>query len=126
MRILLLDEGFASGTHTALGLHAAGCTVDVIAATGGQTRCVGTGGEWRLGSRMSDAFVALVERTRRNGYDAIYPTTEPLQQLLWPYRRNWPELVLPTDGDTRPACFADKRAMSALARDAGVLIPDQI
>ena len=128
VRVLLLDEGFASGAVSALGLHAAGCGVDVLAATGGRAACAATGGEWRLAPRVSDpSFEDVVEHARRSaGYDAIYPTTEPLQRLLWPRARRWPELMLPADDHERPSHFADKREMSALAGRAGVSIPDQI
>src|SRR5262249_44268043 len=85
VRVLLLDEGFASGAFTAFGLHAAGCRVDVIAAAGGRARCAATGGEWRLAPRPGERELEeLIEGARRGGgYDAIYPTTEPLQRLLW-------------------------------------------
>lgn len=128
MRILLLDEGFASGAMTALGLHAAGCDVDVLSAVGGRGRCRATGGEWRLASKVDTAGLAREAEVavQRQRYDAVYPTTEPLQRLLWPRRTDWRNLILPTDDAARPAYLADKREMSRLARDAGVCVPDQI
>src|SRR4051812_35010669 len=99
MRVLLLDEGFVSGTMTALGLHAAGCDVDVLAAVGGRSRCRATGGEWRFAAKADtpdfarEAEVAV----QRERYDAVYPTTEPLQRALWPRRTDWHGLALPTD-----------------------------
>jgi predicted ATP-grasp superfamily ATP-dependent carboligase len=66
VRVLLLDEGFVSGALTALGLQRVGCTVDVIAATGGD------GGHPELLDVLS----------RQRGYDVVYSATEPLQQLI--------------------------------------------
>src|SRR4051794_20222754 len=121
MRVLLLDEGFASGALTALGLHAAGCDVDVVAAVGGRASCAATGGKWSLAPRIdSGSFEDVAERLRRDARsDVVYPTTEPLQQWLWTRASAWPAPVLPTDDAERPAHFADKRSMSALAGTSG-------
>lgn len=125
MRILLLDEGFVSGAATALGLHAAGCDVDVIAAVNGTARCHATGGVWRFA--IPSAVAEIIAHAVVDGkYDVIYPTTEPLHRLLWARRRDWPALALPTDDDERPIHLADKRAMSRLARRTGVDTPDEI
>jgi hypothetical protein len=128
MRVLLLDEGFASGALTAIGLHAAGCDVDVVAAIGGRASCAATDGKWSFAPRVnSGSFEDVVERLRRDArYDVVYPTTEPLQQFLWTRASGWPALVLPTEDAQRPAPFADKPSMSALAEASGVDVPDQI
>ena len=113
---------------TALGLHAVGCDVDVIAAIGGHARCHATGGLWRFAAKVGTAELAReTERTmQRERYDIVCPTTEPLQHRLWSRRSEWPGLVLPTVDAVPPVHFADKRQMSYLARDAGVAIPDQV
>jgi hypothetical protein len=132
VRLLLLDEGFVSGAATALGLHAAGCAVDVLAAVGGTARCGATGGVWRFAPRTDRSgdhptLAQIIANEMATGkYDVVYPTTEPLQRLLWSHRRDWPCLVLPTDDDERPIHLADKRAMSRLARRAAVRVPDEI
>lgn len=128
MRVLLLDEGFVSGAATAIGLHAAGCSVDVVAAVGGHADVGGTAGRWRFAPRPGDASLetAIAGIREAEDYDVVLPATEPLQRLLWPRAQAWPELKLPTDDEERPSHFADKRAMSALARDAGVDGPDAV
>ncbi|HJP86725.1 MAG TPA: hypothetical protein VJ852_12085, partial [Gemmatimonadaceae bacterium] len=105
MKVLLLDEGFVSGALTALGLQRVGCTVDVMAATGGVGVCRTDAGTWRLAPRIGDPeFSDLVARQR--GYDIVYPTTEPLQQLL-------------------SGAVSDKRRMSAQMRAVGIPVPDE-
>jgi hypothetical protein len=127
VRVLLLDEGFVSGAATALGLHAAGCDVDVIAAVGGRAGCRATGGEWRFAAPVADpdCMAAIDAAVQRERYDVVYPATEPLQRLLWPRRGDWRALRLPTRESERPRHFEDKRRMSALASDTGAPIPDQ-
>ncbi len=105
MRVLLLDEGFVSGASTALGLQRAGCTVDVIAATGGAGECRTAAGTWRLAPRVGHPELRdLVSRQR--GYDIVYAATEPLQQLLSGAR-------------------SDKRRTSAQMRAARISVPDE-
>ena len=105
MRVLLLDEGFVSGALTALGLQGVGCTVDVIAATGGDGECRTDTGTWRLAPRVGHPeLLDLI--SRQHQYDVVYPATEPLQQLL---------------GNAR----GDKRQTSAQMRAAGIPVPDE-
>ncbi|MDB4890008.1 MAG: ATP-grasp enzyme-like protein [Gemmatimonadetes bacterium] len=128
MRVLLLDEGFISGTATARGLRAAGCTVDVIAATGGHGRCIVAGGTWQLAprvgnQRLMDMIDAAVRRTE---YDIIYPITEPLQALIWDQQPGWQSKVFPRVSTRQQHAQRDKRAMSALVANAGVSIPHEL
>jgi hypothetical protein len=105
VRVLLLDEGFVSGALTALGLQRVGCTVDVIAATGGAGQCRTDAGTWRLAPRVDHPQLRdLVSRQR--GYDVVYPVTEPLQQLL-------------SGGGS------DKRHTSAQMRAVGISVPSE-
>lgn len=105
MRVLLLDEGFVSGALTALGLQRVGCTVDVIAATGGAGECRTGAGTWRLAPRVDHPELRdLVSRQR--GYDVVYPVTEPLQQLL-------------------SGAGSDNRHTSAQMRAVGISIPGE-
>jgi hypothetical protein len=127
MRVLLLDEGFVSGATAALGLHTAGCDVDVIAAVGGRASCRATGGVWRFAPKVGAPDLArhIELASRRERYDVIYPATEPLQRWLWPRRPAWPALRLPADDPTPPRYLTDKRQMSRLAGAAGIAIPEQ-
>jgi hypothetical protein len=105
VRVLLLDEGFVSGALTALGLQRAGCSVDVIAATGGAGVCHTDAGTWRLAPRVGDP--ELLDLISRQGeYDVVYAVTEPLQHLL-------------------SGSLGDKRRTSAQMRAAGVVVPDE-
>ncbi len=127
MRVLLLDEGFISGTATARGLRSAGCTVDVIAATGGHGRCAVAGGTWQLAprvgnQRLMDMIDAAVRRTE---YDVVYPITEPLQWLIWDQRPAWHSKVFPPVDEHQQHARRDKREMSALVANAGVTTPRQ-
>ena len=103
MRVLLLDEGFVSGALAALGLQRVGCTVDVIAATGGVGECRTDAGTWRLGPRVDHPELRDL-LSRQDGYAVVYPCTEPLQQLL-------------------SGVAIDKRQTSAQMRDAGIPVP---
>src|SRR3569833_870507 len=105
MRVLKLDEDFVSGAMTALGLHAAGCDVDVIAAVGGRASCRATNGTWRFASTVDTPELARQAEVaiQRERYDVIYPTTEPLQRWSWQRRRDLPRLVLTTDDHARPS-----------------------
>jgi nucleotide-binding universal stress UspA family protein len=128
MRVLLLDEGFISGTVTARGLRRAGCLVDVIAATGGRGRCVTRDGTWRLAPRVGDPRLpdVITAAIRRSTYDVVYPVTEPLQWLVWDARPVWEPLVFPRVPEPHRAARRDKRVMSALVAAAGVAIPRQL
>jgi hypothetical protein len=128
MRVLLLDEGFISGTATARGLRSAGCTVDVIAATGGHGRCVVSGGTWQLAPRVGDSRLMdiISAAVRRSNYDVIYPITEPLQALIWDERPSWYDLVFPHVDERQRHLRRDKREMSALVATVGVSTPRQM
>lgn len=128
MRVLLLDEGFISGAVTARGLARAGCTVDVLAATGGRGTCRVDGGRWQLGARVGDPRLLdqIEVRVRRSTYDVVYPITEPLQQLLWDAAPSWDGRVFPmVDEHARPA-RRDKQSMSELVSRHGVPVPRQM
>lgn len=126
--MLLLDEGFISGTATARGLRSAGCTVDVIAAAGGHGRCDVAGGTWQLAPRVGDQRLLdhIAAAVRRTGYDVIYPITEPLQRLVWDERPSWTDRVFPHVDELQQRARRDKRAMSELVAGAGVSIPRQM
>jgi ATP-grasp domain len=128
MRVLLLDEGFISGTATARGLRSAGCTVDVIAATGGHGRCTMTGGTWQLAPRVGDPRLmdTIAAAVRRTEYDVIYPITEPLQWLIWDQQPFWRSNVFPQVDARQQYARRDKREMSALVVSAGVSTPRQL
>jgi hypothetical protein len=128
MRVLLLDEGFISGTATARGLRAAGCTVDVIAATGGHGRCAVAGGTWQLAPRVSDPRLmkTITAVVRRTAYDVIYPITEPLQWLIWDQQPSWQSKVFPNVYERHQHIRRDKREMSALVAAASISTPRQL
>src|ERR1043166_6672310 len=127
MRVLLLDEGFVSGTVTARGLRRAGCFVDVIAAAGGSGRDDFGDGSWRLAPRVDDPRLLPIvdDAVRRNAYDVIYPITEPLQRFLWNARPSWQARGFPDVDDDQRSARGDKRRMSEIAQRAGVSIPLQ-
>lgn len=128
MRVLLLDEGFISGAVTARGLARAGCTVDVVAATGGRGTCRVDAGSWHLAPRVGDPRLLdeIDTRVRGSAYDVVYPVTEPLQWLLWDADPSWRGSIFPAvDEPARPA-RRDKRLMSELAASHGVSIPRQM
>jgi len=103
VRVLLLDEGFVSGALTALGLQRVGCTVDVIAATGGAGECHTDAGTWRLAPKVGHPELRGL-MSRQQEYDVVYPVTEPLQQLMTGSR-------------------SDKRQTSAQMRAVGIPVP---
>jgi hypothetical protein len=126
-RILILDEGFMSGAHTARGLAAAGHDVAVLAATGGRGRCATARVHWRLAPTI-DNTPALERAISDSGIDAdvVYPVTEPLRTLSWnlPIQltsRLFPEAPSPA----RRILYDDKRAMSDHLARLGVPIPAQ-
>src|SRR5689334_13910412 len=106
MRVLLLDEGFISGTLTALGLRRAGCEVHVLGAVGGSHRVESRGSTWELAPRVGDPALLPLIRERSRGCDVVYPATEPLQELVHGVRHS-------------------KRRTSATMRNAGLLVPDE-
>src|SRR5881394_2298683 len=128
MRVLLLDEGFISGTVTARGLRRAGCAVDVVAATGGRGQCAVGDDVWRLAPRVDDPqlMTVLHAMVRRHPYDVIYPITEPLQWLLWKVKPEWSDRVFPYVEDHLRAARRDKYEMSEVVSRTGVSIPRQV
>ncbi len=128
MRVLLLDEGFISGTVTARGLRRAGCLVDVIAATGGRGRCVTRDGTWRLAPRVGDPRLldVVTAAIRRAEYDVVYPVTEPLQWIVWDARPAWEPLVFPRVPEPHRAARRDKSVMSERVAAAGGAVPRQL
>jgi carbamoyl-phosphate synthase large subunit len=128
MRVLLLDEGFMSGTLAVQGLRRAGCRVDVIAATGGTGRCDLGDGWWSLAPRSDDPdlFGVIDAAVRRERYDVVYPVTEPLQWLLWDRAPAWQSLVFPRVAEPSRPARRDKRLMSELVAAAGVPVPPEL
>ncbi len=128
MKVLLLDEGFVSGTRTAFGLRQAGCDVHVLAATGGSGRCAGTGGTWRFVPRVGDSRLmpTIDAAVRAGAFDVVYPLTEPLQWMLWDERPDWNDLVFPSVARPQRENRRDKRLMSILAAGAGIPVPREL
>ncbi|HET9010245.1 MAG TPA: hypothetical protein VFN38_00455 [Gemmatimonadaceae bacterium] len=128
MRVLLLDEGFISGAVTGRGLARAGCSVDVLAATGGRGGCRVDGGSWRLAPRVGDPRLLDVidAAVRSSAYDIVYPVTEPLQWLLWDASPSWSAPIFPAVEEASRPARRDKRLMSELVARHGVSIPRQM
>ena len=127
LRVLMLDEGFISGTMTAHGLRRAGCEVDVIAAAGGHGSCADRSGNWRLAPRVGapGLWPVIDDAVTSSSYDVVYPVTEPLQQLIWSRRPGWEGLVFPEVDETQRERRRDKWAMSEHMARSGLLIPEQ-
>jgi hypothetical protein len=106
VKVLVLDEGFVSGTLTALGLRKAGCTVHVLGAVGGTGRVESRGSIWELAPRVGDPELLPRIRQRTHAFDVVYAVTEPLQDLV-------------------NGAQHSKRRTSAMMRDAGLLVPDE-
>jgi hypothetical protein len=128
LRVLILDEGFISGSVTARGLRRVGCLVDVIAATGGHGSCGDSDGQWRLAPKISDSRLAdVVDTAARSGrYDVIYPVTEPFQQFIWALEPEWEPLVFPGVDHPERARYRNKREMSEHVAQHGIRVPDQL
>jgi hypothetical protein len=124
----LLDEGFMSGTHTAVGLHDAGCTVEVLAATGGRGECVRDGLRWRLAPAVeSEAFLRTVDDCVRDGaFNAVLPLTEPIQRRLWAAAPSWRDRIFPRVDAERRALLDSKLRVAGLAAAIGVPVPRQL
>jgi hypothetical protein len=126
-RILILDEGFMSGAHTAYGLAAAGHDVAVLAATGGRGRCIASGVEWRLAPTINPSTdLERAISTGGVGADVIYPVTEPLRALSWKLPARLASRLFPdVPSRSRQVLFGDKRAMSDHVASLGVPTPAQ-
>jgi hypothetical protein len=126
-RVLLLDEGFMSGTHTALGLSQAGCAVVVLAGTGGRGRHVGRGIEWSLAPRAgSDGFLRAVDATvRQSAFDYVYPVTEPIQEQLWRSDVSWLPKLFPCTEPWQRDLVHDKQRITEYVGARGVRVPAQ-
>ena len=126
--VLILDEGFMSGAHTAAGLAAAGLGVTVLAAIGARPgdRCTTDSVRWRLGPHMDT--VGQLERAIVNSGvkpDIIYPVTEPLRALSWQLPDDLGLRVFPHTTPLERRLFADKRAMADYLSARGVPTLDQ-
>ena len=114
-----------SGTHTALGLRAAGCRVTVLAATGGRGTCARDGLRWALAPRADSAdFLRVVgEYVREERIDHVLPLTEPLQQRLWDASPSWGSLVYPRADERLRALLRSKRILAEHAASRGIPVP---
>ena len=123
--VLILDEGFASGTITALGLRDAGCRVTVLGCNGGTGRAQSERLRWYLAPAVRDPLLpahldAAVTRLRP---DVVYPITEPLQQLVWRSWPTWSDLLFPQITPFRRALLASKRVLSEWVSGPGLNVP---
>ncbi|HZI42489.1 MAG TPA: ATP-grasp domain-containing protein [Gemmatimonadaceae bacterium] len=128
LHLLLLDEGFMSGAHTAVGLRDAGCDVTIVGATGGRGRYDGRSIRWSLAPRVtSPEFLSCVDQlVRRHTYDYVLPLTEPIQALLWDSAPSWAQRIFPRTDQWQQAVLRDKRCLAALAAAHGIAVPDQL
>lgn len=117
-----------SGTHTALGLRAAGCRVIVLAATGGRGAYERDGLRWALAPRAgSDEFLRVVgECVRTWGVDHVLPLTEPLQQRIWDASPAWIARLFPRVDEPRRVLFRSKRILAEHAASRGIPIPAHV
>jgi hypothetical protein len=127
LRVLVLDEGFMSGAHTATGLQAAGCDVTVLAATGGCGACRREGIRWSLAPRIgSEAYLPTVDTAiRMNQIEVVYAATEPIQWCIEDAQPPWASKVSPRPDPRARGIRRDKFLASALVASHGVRIPEQ-
>jgi biotin carboxylase len=121
MRLLMLDEGFMSGAHTAVGLAGAGIDVTVLALVGGRGVSLREAVEWRLAEqpRNADHLAAILDALGVDA-DAIYPVTEPLRAMAWALPSRLSERVFPPTAVSLRPLFGDKRAMVTHLAQHGV------
>jgi glutathione synthase/RimK-type ligase-like ATP-grasp enzyme len=121
--VLVLDEGFMSGAHTAAGLAGAGLGVTVLAAIGGglSARCVSDGVHWRLGPQI-DRAEQLARAIVSDGAEAdiIYPVTEPMRALSWQLPVDLGARVFPQTSAFARTLFTNKRVMAEYLSLRGV------
>ncbi len=123
----MLDEGFMSGAHTAVGLAAAGIDVTVLALIGGRGRSLTEGVEWRLAEQPRDsAQLARIIDASGIRADVIYPVTDPLRAMSWTLRSSLAGCVFPQTPSALRPLFADKRAMAAHLAQRGVPTLEQV
>lgn len=121
MRLLMLDEGFMSGAHAAVGLAAAGIEVTVLALIGGRGRSLNEAVEWRVAERpRTPGQLARIIEVAGADADVIYPVTEPLRAMSWALPASLSSRVFPRTSSTVQSLFADKRAMAAHLSQRGV------
>ncbi len=125
LKVLLLDEGFPSGAHAAIGLRDAGCRVTVLAGTGGGGGHTGRDIAWALAPPVaSDAFLEAATRiVRRDGISVVYPVTEPIQRRIWDATPEWAEKVFPATQKWQREVLGDKALLSDFVRARGVRVP---
>jgi hypothetical protein len=117
----MLDEGFMSGAHTAVGLAAAGIDVTVLALIGGRGRSLTEAVEWRLAEQPRDpGHLARVIDASGVNADVIYPVTEPLRAMSWMLPSSLSGRVFPRTSSMMQSLFADKRVMAAHLSQRGV------
>ena len=122
--VLMLDEGFASGALTALGLRDAGCRVSVRACVGGTAHARSRNLDWRLmPSLTDDRFADLIDEVVTElEPDVVYLLTEPLQEAFRTRSSSsWSDRLHPRSNDS--ALFRDKGAMSDWISSHGILCP---
>jgi carbamoylphosphate synthase large subunit len=123
----MLDEGFMSGAHTAVGLAAAGVDVTVLALIGGRGRAATESVEWRVTARPRDSE-HLARIIEASGVDAgvIYPVTEPLRAMSWLLPDPLAARVFPRTSARLQLLFGDKRAMAAHLARRGLPTLEQV
>lgn len=127
MRLLMLDEGFMSGAHTAVGLAAAGVDVTVLGLIGGRGRRLNEAVEWRLAERPCDAaHLKAIIGAAQPVADVIYPVTEPLREMAWALPSRLSEHVYPPTPEGLRPLYADKRSMAAHLARHGVPTLEQV
>jgi predicted ATP-grasp superfamily ATP-dependent carboligase len=127
MRLLMLDEGFMSGAHTAVGLAGAGVDVTVLGLIGGRERTLTEAIDWRLAEQPRDA--AHLERIIDDLApiaDVIYPVTEPLRAMAWSLSPRSRDRVYPATPAVLRPLFANKRLMADYLGGYGVPTLEQV
>ena len=124
-RILILDEGFMSGAHTARGLAAAGHDVAVLAATGGRGRCATAGVHWRLAPTIDNTSASSARsRTAASTPTSFTRYFEPLRALSWNLPPPLASRLFPAaPSPARRILYDDKRAMSDHLRVSACRFP---
>ena len=124
--ILVLDEGFMSGAHAALGLARAGCQVTVLAGTGGRGGHVGRNIRWSLAPEVGTAaFLQAVNVSLAAPFDYVYPMTETIQELLWCTDGRWSGNVYPPTEPWQRDLLRHKQRLAEYVARRGVAIPTQ-
>ena len=125
MKVLAIDEGFIGSLHCALGLHAAGIDIVLLAAVGGDAIYERGAFVARLGPRPcdSDFLEHLDAVSRAHGCTLVYPMTEPTMLRLAAARTRVD--IFPCLTTEQQLLISDKFDMSCMAAARGIAIPRQ-